>query len=141
MSKERLPSEIIADFIDLLSKAPDIYKNAKDIVDEYDSKSIDWIHKIENGMTAEERSKIATAFHNERIDRRKQKNTMVLYKDISDFATNERNKIVLRQLKPLFEKQKKEEAYIASENKVLKSKKKLIVNWCKWGDFYDYRSR
>lgn len=120
---ERKPSEIIADFINLCEKSHEEYKTSKAEVEEYDKKTLDWIHKIENLDKAEERSKVSTAWHAERLKRRKLKNNMALYEKTHDYAINELNKGALKRLKAMLTEQIKTERWIESEDKELKSQR------------------
>ena len=119
----RRPSEIILDFIDLCELSHDEYLNSKSAVDSYDKDTLSWVHKIENEDKAEERSKISTAWHKERKERRKHKNNMILYEKIHEFACNEMNKSTLKRMKTLLQKQIETEQYIESDDKVLKSRR------------------
>lgn len=122
---ERNPSEIIKDFLELMERSHEQYLNSKKAVSVYDEQTISWVHKIENENKAEERSKISTAWHNERLLRRSEKNNMILYEKIHEFSINEMNKSTLKRLRNMLESQVKTEEYIAQENKVLKSKRRI----------------
>lgn len=125
MKDERTPSEIISEFILLLDNASALYNFCKAEVEKYDESTLNWVHQIENGKTAEERSKIATAFHNERIERRKCKDTMLMYEKVHRFVGEELNRGTIKRLKTLLEQQKRTEEYIADEGKTYKSRRKL----------------
>lgn len=120
---DRKPSEIIQDFIWLMESSHSKYLDAKQKVEEYDQKTLDWVHRIENSEKAEERSKISTAWHKERKERRKYKNEMALYEKIHKFSIDEQNKPSLKRLKTTLQRQIETEEYLQSGNKILKSKK------------------
>ena len=121
----RKPSDIIKDFLDLMDISHDQYLNSKKTVESYDEQTISWVHKIENEDLAEERSKISTAWHKERLARRAEKNNMLLYEKIHEFSINEMNKSTLKRLRSMLGNQIKTEEYLSQENKVLKSKRRI----------------
>lgn len=122
---EKKPSDIIEEFIKLLENSHSEYLNSKAIVDNFDKETLNWVHKIENTDKAEERSKISTAWYKERKERRKHKNNMILYEKVHKFAIEEQNKSTLKRLKSMLQKQIETEEYLGSENKVLKSQRRL----------------
>ena len=122
---KRNPSEIISEFIDLLEKSHSEYLESKAIVDNFDKETLSWVHKIENADKVEDRSKISTAWYRERKERRRHKNNMILYEKIHKFAIEEQNKSTLKRLKTTLQKQAETEEYLVSENKVLKSQRRI----------------
>lgn len=113
--KERKPSEIIQDFIDLITQSHEEYESNMSIAKGYDKKTITWIHDFEVADNYEERCKLATALHQERETRRKHKDRAELFQKIHEFAGQEKNKQVLRSLKWLLNEQKKQEEYLESD--------------------------
>ena len=66
---DRKPSEIIQDFIDLLNYANDIYTKSKSECEQLDSieRVRSWQHKFEFAKDKQERNRLATALHKERL--------------------------------------------------------------------------
>lgn len=125
MKKEKLPSEIIEDFVLLMENANALYTMCKAEVDSYDEKTLDWVHQVENGKLASQRSKIATAFREERLKRREAKDTMLMYEKIQRFYSDQINSGTMKRIKTLLSQQKQTEAYIKDEHKTYKSRRKL----------------
>lgn len=50
---------------------------------------------------------------------------MILYEKVHKFAIEEQNKSTLKRLKSMLQKQIETEEYLGSENKVLKSQRRL----------------
>lgn len=123
--KERSTSEIIKDFLDLLETSKAEYLRTEKIIEKYDEETLKWVHKIESAEKAEERSKIATAWHKERLERRKEKNTYCLYREIYKFAIDEMNKPTIKRIRNLLQRQEQAEEYIVSQDKEYKSKRRL----------------
>jgi len=118
--EERKPSEIIKDFINLIEKSHSEYISSMNIATGYDKKTIDWVHEIGASDNCKERSKIATAWHEEIIERRKHKDNAALYEKIHSFATSENNKPTLKRLKWILSEQIKSEEYVANPNREYK---------------------
>lgn len=113
--RERKPSEIIEEFIDLISTSHTEYESNMSIAKGYDKKTITWIHDFETANNYDERCKLATALHREREIRRQHKDRAKLFQNIHEFAAQERNKQVLKNLKWLLTEQKKQEEYLESD--------------------------
>ena len=128
MKKERKPSEIIADFINLMEKSRTEYTASKEAVENYDKNINEWVHKIENAPLAEERSKISTQFHAERKARRHHKNNMQLYENIYRYTMDNLNSGAIKRAKTLLSAQLRTEEYIESPNKELKNKTPIKVD-------------
>lgn len=120
--KAREPSEIIQDFLELLGRSHIEYQNSKALVDKYDSKTLDWVHDLENTDLAKERSKLSTQWRNERKMRRQHKNNLILYEKIHKFTCEELNKPTLKRLKKLLNDQIQTENYIKNPNKEFKNR-------------------
>lgn len=112
---KRKPSEIIEDFINLITQSHKEYETNMSIAKSYDKKTITWIHDFELANDYDERCKLATALHQEREVRRQHKDRAELFQKIHEFATLERNKQVLKNLKWLLGEQKKQEEYLESD--------------------------
>lgn len=117
------PSEIIEAFIDLCDQSRVECAEAEKVVREYDEKTLDWVHKIEKENNANARSKICTAWHEERVKRRKEKDRIVMYEKICTFSKDAINSGTLKRLRRLLEEQKASEEFLASDEKVYKGKK------------------
>ena len=113
---DRKPSEIIQDFIDLLNYANDIYTKSKSECEQLDSieRVRSWQHKFEFAKDKQERNRLATALHKERLKRRKYKDTVDLYRYVHDFSNSENNKAVLKRLGGMLNLQKRTEEYLES---------------------------
>lgn len=116
MDKERKPSDIIQDFIDLLQESQKKYDDAMKECEKMDSfeRSKKWAHKFEFAPNKNERNKLATAYQNERKRRRQYKDIMDLHKAIHDFANSENNKSTLKRLGGMLATQKHQEQYLDS---------------------------
>ncbi|GAA0254067.1 hypothetical protein MCI89_14120 [Muricomes sp. OA1] len=114
---DRKPSEIIQDFIDLLNYANDIYTKSKSECEQLDSieRVRSWQHKFEFAKDKQERNRLATALHKERLKRRKYKDTVDLYRYVHDFSNSENNKAVLKRLGGMLNLQKRTEEYLESD--------------------------
>lgn len=112
---ERKPSQIIEDFLELISKSHEEYEYNMGIAKGYDKKTITWIHDFEAADNYEDRCKLATALHQERETRRKHKDRAELFQKIHEFSCQEKNKQVIKSLKWLLGEQKKREEYLESD--------------------------
>jgi len=115
--KERQPSEIVGDFIDLMRDSRGKYAEAKKIVDELDGfeRCVWWMHQVELAPNKSERNKLATALQQERKKRRKYKDIVDLYKVLHEFGCNECNKSTLKRLNGMLTAQIHQEEYLASD--------------------------
>lgn len=93
-NKEKRPSEIIQDFLDLIE-----------------------LSHMEFAANKNERNKLGTAYQKERKQRRKHKDVAELYEIIHEFAKSENNKPTLGRLKGMLAKQKAMEGYLFGERK------------------------
>ena len=114
---EKKPSEIIEAFITFLEFSKNEYEQAKKKCEEWDSseRAIYWKHKFEFAKDKAERNRFATAYHNERKERRKYKDVCDKYKAIYDFMRSENNKSALKRMKGMINIQKHQEKYLESE--------------------------
>ena len=109
---KRNPSEIISDFIEPIKQSHDNYNSAKNKVDNYNSKTFEWTHMLEDASNKQERNKLATAWRKELVDRRKAKDEMKLWQFIHEFSISEQNKPTLKRLESMLKHQQKTEEYI-----------------------------
>lgn len=114
---EKKPSDILLEFVDFLEEVKSQYETAKKKCEEYDSadRLIYWAHKFEMAMDKSERNKLATAYQNERRERRKYKDICDTYVKIYNFITSDNNKSTLKRMKGIIHIQKKEEDYVTGE--------------------------
>lgn len=112
MNENRRPSDIIRDFMDLIQMSHDEYNKAKQAADEFNSRTYEWTHKLEDAPNKQERNKLATAWQRELKERRKAKDTMSLWREVHEFASLEQNKPALKRLNQLLQKQQKQEEYL-----------------------------
>lgn len=116
MQKQKKPSEIIEDFINLMKDAQEQYSDARkqcEILDSTD-RHVYWAHKFEFADKAE-RGRLGTAYQRERKKRREHKDIVDLYKYVNDFACSENNKAVLKRLNGMLTLQKRQERYLESD--------------------------
>lgn len=114
---EKNPSDRLLEFLDFLEEAKNQYEDAKKKCEEYDStdRLIYWAHKFEIAKDKSERNKLATAYQNERRERRKYKDICDTYVTIYNFVSSDNNKPILKRLKGIVPIQKKKEEYLRSE--------------------------
>lgn len=94
METETRPSEKIKGFVQFLEDTKESYESAKKKLGEYDSKErhIYWAHKFEFANNRNERNRLATEYHHERLERRKYKDICDLYELVYEFINSENNK-------------------------------------------------
>ncbi|MEY8369600.1 hypothetical protein AALA24_12665 [Anaerovoracaceae bacterium 42-11] len=114
--KNKLKSEIIADFLDLIEQCKIDYKISDEKIGQADKASSDMIHSIEFCNDSRKRSKTATQLHNIRKDRR-------YYKDMNEEAAViigylEEHKKAAEKLKFVLGEMRKVESY--HENRTYK---------------------
>lgn len=112
MEKERMPSEIISDFINLCKQSHDNFNSAKQMVEQMNSRTYEWTHKLEDAKDKSERNKLATAWRNELLERRKQRDKQALWKSLHEFSISEQNKPTLKRLESVLKNQIKTEEYL-----------------------------
>lgn len=125
MVKKENPSEIIQNFLTFLEETNQMYLDSKDQVDRYDENTIEWAHRFENAEKTDDLKKLGVEYKAERLARRKAKDTMLMCEKTHRFYSEELNRGTLKRLKTLLEQQKRTEEYLASEDKVYKSRRKL----------------
>lgn len=107
LSKERRPSEIIEDFLDLIERSHKEYLDNKKAYEQLDNKTLVWAHDFEFAPDKTTRNKLGTAYQKERKKRREYKDIAELYKNIHEFACSENNKPILKRLNGMLAKQKR----------------------------------
>ena len=122
---EKLPSEIISDFLEYMESCQTNFQENRDAVEKADKQVSAFAHEFEFADGKAERNKLATAFQMQRKSRRKAKDAMLLYEKISKFASSQENKAFLRKLKGLVKEQETTEQYLRSE-RVYKRKGEVL---------------
>lgn len=119
MQKQRRPSEIIEDFINLMKDAQKQYSDAKKQCEDLDSmdRHVYWVHEFEFADKAK-RGRLGTAFQKERRKRREYKDVVDLYKYVNDFACSDNNKAILKRLGGMLPLQKRQEEYLKSDRRL-----------------------
>lgn len=113
--KNKLPSQQIGEFLDFLKACQDEYKECISEVWKYDKKNQDYLHDLEFEDNYDDRCKVATRVHKERVERRAYKDRAEITKEIADFCADKQNKQFLDRLRGLIEKQKRAEEYVTGE--------------------------
>lgn len=112
MANQRKPSEIIEDFLNLIERSHEEWKNSKSQVDQFNNNTFRWTHDFEDADVKSERNKLATGFHRELKERRKSKDNMCLWEHVHKFGCDEQNKPTIKRLRTIFAKQKISEEYV-----------------------------
>lgn len=114
--KEKAPSEIIQEFLDLMRSSQKEYQECISKVWQYDKKKpVDYMHDFEFMNNCRERSKLSTKIHNERIERRKYKDRAERTEKLAKFYSDKQNKQFLDGLSSLAAAQKEVEEYLDEE--------------------------
>lgn len=114
--KEKAPSEIIQEFLDLMRSSQKEYQECISKVWQYDKKKpVDYMHDFEFMNNCRERSKLSTKIHNERIERRKYKDRVERTEKLAKFYSDKQNKQFLDGLSSLAAAQKEVEEYLDEE--------------------------
>lgn len=112
---EKKPSEMIQDFLEYLDFCKCEYQSNKEKYENIDSQTYDWCHKFENAKNKQERNRLATAFHNTRVQRRGYKDKAKLYERLANFARDKSNELFLKRLHKILVDQQKTEAWLESD--------------------------
>lgn len=101
METETRPSEKLKSFVQFLEDTKESYESAKKKVGEFDSmeRHIYWAHKFEFANNRNERNRLATEYHHERLERRKYKDICDLYELVYEFINSENNKKYVEAIK------------------------------------------
>lgn len=110
-----LPSDYIESFMEFFKDSKEEYEQNIQEVWKHDKKKQDQLHDLEFANNYDERCKIATRIHNERVQRRQYKDRAEMVEEIAAFYSDKKNKPFFEGLKALFEKQKKIEEYLTNE--------------------------
>lgn len=114
-NKTLKPSVHLEAFLDYIDQIKAEYEASYDAVGKEDKRLQDLLHELEFAENKAEKGKVSTKLRNSRINRRKNKDIVVLYEEIVKFFEVPRHKEELKQLQQLIERQKKEEDYIYGE--------------------------
>ena len=115
MSEEKKPSEVIQEFLNYLEFCKHEYKTKRETQESVDSQAQDWCHKFENAKNKQERNRLATAFHNLRVERRGHKDKAKLYGKLANFAQDKSNELFLKRLRKILSDQIKQEEWLESD--------------------------
>lgn len=115
MGSKKLPSQQIGEFLSFLKDCQDEYKECVSEVWKFDKKKQDQLHDLEFANNYEERCRVATRVHTERVERRKYKDRAEMTKEIADFCADKQNKQFLDRLRGLMEKQQRTEEYLTGD--------------------------
>ena len=112
MPKEKLKSEIIRDFLNLVLNCPRIHNAAYQAVGQEDKLTVDLLHAIEiDGDDRATRNKAATALRLNRLDRRYYKDIMEEYEPIHKFLQDPANEKAIKKLTQVLGDVRKVEKY------------------------------
>ena len=115
VNEEKKPSEVIQEFLNYLEFCKHEYKTNRETYESIDSETYDWCHKFENAKNKQERNKLATAFHNLRVERRGHKDKAKLYGKLANFAQDKSNELFLKRLRKILSDQIKQEEWLESD--------------------------
>lgn len=117
-------SEIISEFLKLVSNISKEYSTAQEFVSEKDKETIDFMHKAElNKFKQNKKAKLFTELQNIRKERRYWKNKVDEYQPLYDLLKNSKEfKTAIEQLKQVLGKVRKAESYL--ENRTYKPRAK-----------------
>lgn len=114
MGKEKLKSETISDFLNLMLNTPSVYSAAYKAVNEEDKLAGDLLHEIElDGTTRAKRSKTATALRTNRLDRRYYKDIVEEYSPLNEYLKDGNNDKAVKKLMQVLGDVRKAEKYHA----------------------------
>lgn len=108
MKKQKNNSEIVADFLNLISEDQTLYGIAYEYVGKLEKATSDTLHKLEI-ESATEKNKTATQLRNLQLDRRYYKDMRQLTEILKNWS--ETHKTAVEQLKQALGKIRKEEDY------------------------------
>lgn len=110
------PSEIIQVFLDYIEQCQTDYENAVKAVETSDRVDvINFMHDFEFAKDKAERNKIATRCHYNRVDRRKNKDTVDRLEKVVKFFNELNHKNTLNKLGRMLDQQRKTEEYLESD--------------------------
>lgn len=108
--KKKLPSEQVRDFIDFLKACQSEYKTCVAEEWKYDRRQQDYLHDLEFANNYDDRCKLATAIHAERVERRNYKDRKQMVEEISKFCSD---KQFMERLVRLLDRQRQREEYLS----------------------------
>lgn len=112
---DKLPSEQISEFLCFLKDCQTEYEECVREVWNHDKKQQDQLHDLEFANNYDERNKIATRIHKERVERREYKDRVEMVNKIAKFCSDSQNKPLLKRLRVLIEDQRKTEEFLLGE--------------------------
>jgi len=111
---ERKPSEIIQDFLNLIEKSHDEFKESKEKVEYFNAQTYVWTHRLEDCKNKQERGRLSTEWQKELKQRRKEKDRKNMWEKIHTFGADANNKAFLKKIRRLMEEQKTVEEYLST---------------------------
>lgn len=114
-SKDKTPSEQLAEFLNFVDRCKEEYRLAYDAVGEEDKWLQDLLHAMEFAETRSEADKVTTKLRKSRKARRESKDIIKRNQLIVEFFSDQNNKATLNKLKQLLGRQRKEEEYLNGE--------------------------
>ena len=115
VNEEKKPSEVIQEFLNYLEFCKHEYKTNRETYESIDKQTYDWCHKFESAKNKQERNRLATAFHNLRVERRGHKDKAKLYGKLANFAQAKSNELFLKRLRKILSDQIKQEEWLESD--------------------------
>lgn len=106
---------VIQKFIDFLQNCKFEYEAQVQEVWKHDRRQQDQLHDLEFADNYDERNKIATRIHRERVERRELKDKVARLEKIAKFVSNKQNKQFIEGLKSLVSEQVKIEEFLNGE--------------------------
>lgn len=115
MGEEKMLSQELKEFLQFLRWCQSEYQTCVNEVWRYDKQQQDQLHDLEFANSYEERNKIATRVHKERVERRKYKDRKERVEKIAKFCSDSQNKKFIDRLKSLIDEQERVEKYLSGE--------------------------
>lgn len=113
MGKERkLPSDVIAGFLDYMDQIGPEYDLEKEQMKKEQDKEPDFLHDFEFAKDKSERNRLATELHHSRVCRRMHKDRMQELEYVINFLRDPANKKFMSTLRQLLGNQRKREEYL-----------------------------
>lgn len=103
---------VIQEFIDFLQNCKFEYEAQVQELWKHDRRQQDQLHDLEFADNYNERNKIATRIHRERVERRELKDRVARLEKIAKFVSNKQNKQFIEGLKSLVSEQIKTEEFL-----------------------------
>lgn len=109
---DKIPSEILANFLNYLNLCKTQYEIAYSEVGAEDNKVQAFLHDMEFAPNKAERNKIGTRIQQSRKRRREAKDKTLLYENIYNFYADKQNQNLLKALRRTQNEQVKQEKYV-----------------------------